>query len=273
MSIEASPTSKSAPAEVTAQATKSTHEKPLSKLAEGAPESPVTAKGSQLDQDVRHNPTQSTSTGKFPSASFGSETQRGPSHADPVTDPLPNSVSVDQVNKRTLGIATKPKQAPDLKEEKEEGTGTGNPEEVLRNETALADEITELWSSQKRKSLSLRRSRHELETMRISLSNRLYEYKHLLARTGRGGKWTEFLREQNIPRTTADRYVEKWKRSTSPNLEKRTDGAINGPTKEEIAQMVKKLTPKLVLRLTTPDSVNLFMAELGSALQPEVPGV
>lgn len=32
-------------------------------------------------------------------------------------------------------------------------------------------------------------------------------YKDLLARTGRDGKWMEFLREQEIPRTTADRYI------------------------------------------------------------------
>ena len=114
MSIEVNPTSKSIPAEVATQATKSTHEKPLGKLAEGVPESPVTARGSQLDQDVRHNPAQSTSMSKFPSASLGSEIQRDPANANPAADSLRKLTSVDQANKRTLSIATKPKQAPHL---------------------------------------------------------------------------------------------------------------------------------------------------------------
>jgi len=37
--------------------------------------------------------------------------------------------------------------------------------------------------------------------------------------------------------------------------------------------MVKKLKPKLVSQLTTPDSVNLFMAELGAALELPIPVV
>jgi hypothetical protein len=37
--------------------------------------------------------------------------------------------------------------------------------------------------------------------------------------------------------------------------------------KDEIVEMVKKLKPKLVRQLTTPDSVNLFIAELGAALE------
>jgi hypothetical protein len=271
MPVEVSPASKSTPAEVTAQATKSTHEKPLSNLAAGLLEVPVTAKGSQQDQDVRNNPAQSTSNDKLRSVSVASETRCRPVSANPSTDPLPNSVSVDQVNKRTLGIASKLKGVPNLNEE-EKTNGAGNPEE-LQDETALTNEITELWSSQKRKSLSLRRSRQELETLRTSLSNRLHDLKHLLARPGREGKWTEFLRQQDIPRTTADRYVDKWKRSISPELEKRTSGAIEEPTAEEIAQMVKKLRPKLVRQLTTPGSINLFMAELGAALEIGVPVV
>jgi hypothetical protein len=270
MPVEVSPNSKSTPAEVTAQATKSTHEKPLSNLAGGVVEGPSTGKSSQQDEEVRNNPAESTTKDKLPSVSAASDTRRRPASANPTPDPLPNSVSVDQVNKRTLGIAPKPKGVPNPNEE-EKTTGAGNPEE-LQHETALAGEIKALWSSQKFGTLSLRSSRKELEEIRTSLSKRLYNLKHLLVRTGREGKWTEFLRQQDIPRTTADRYVDKWKRSISP-LEKRTSGAIEEPTAEEIAQMVKKLRPKLVRQLTTRGSINLFMAELGAALEIGVPVV
>jgi hypothetical protein len=99
------------------------------------------------------------------------------------------------------------------------------------------------------------------------LAERLHTYKDFLARTGRGGKWTEFLRQANISRTTADRYVEKWKLSTSPKPEKRPSGAFNEPSKEEIADVVKKLRPRLVRVLTT-NSVAQFLTELAAALQP-----
>jgi hypothetical protein len=200
-----------------------------------------------------------------------SETRRRPASTNPAPDPSPNSVSVDQVNKRTLGIAPKPKGVPNLNEE-EKKTGSGTPEE-FQHETALAGEIKELWSSQKFRASSLRSSRKELEAIRTSLSKRLYNLKHLLVRTGREGKWTDFLRQQDIPRTTADRYVDKWKRSISPEPEKRTSGAIEEPTAEEIALMIKKLRPRLARQLTTPSSINLFIAELGAALEIGVPVV
>jgi hypothetical protein len=117
MPVEVSLASKSTPAEVTAQATKSTHEKPVSNIAGGVVEGPVTAKGSQQDQDVRNNPAESTTEVKLPYVSAASETQRRPASAIPSSNPLSNSISVDQVNKRTLGIAPKPKGVPNLNEE------------------------------------------------------------------------------------------------------------------------------------------------------------
>jgi hypothetical protein len=107
-----------------------------------------------------------------------------------------------------------------------------------------------------------------LEGLRDQLAERLKEYKSLLVRTGRNGKWMGFLREANIPRTTADRLVAKWQLSKVPRPVKRTNGAFEAPSKAEIGQMVKKLTPKLERVLTTPDSIALFMTELAAALQP-----
>ncbi len=150
--------------------------------------------------------------------------------------------------------------------------GAGNAGEGIVKETLLEEQITELWSSQERKHNSLRRSRAELTTLRNSLAERLHELKHLLARTGRSGKWAEFLRRENIPRATANRYVEKWKQLLDPKPDKRLTEPFPTPSKEEITQMVKKLKLRLEHRLTTPDSVALFMAELAAALQPPVSG-
>jgi hypothetical protein len=260
---------------VATQVARSTKDLIAVKPAEGGSPAPSTAKHSSLDKPAQpkvalpgdlnqHKPSPVI-------ADSGSQSCLMP--GNPVSGPSPNPISGTEAAKRDLAATSKHGdvlQASDtnlnFNEDKENVTsGVGIPED--RQETALADEIKELWSSQKRKSASLRRSRVELETLRNSLAERLNTYKDLLARTGRGGKWTEFLRQANISRTTADRYVEKWKLSTSAKPEKRTSGAFNVPSKEEIADMVKKLRPKLVRVLTTPDSVALFMNELAAALQ------
>jgi hypothetical protein len=131
------------------------------------------------------------------------------------------------------------------KDDGESTSEVGTPDEETVRETVLEAQITELWSSQKRRKTSLRRNRAELATLRNSLTERLHEFKHLLARTGRGGKWAEFLRRENIPLATANRYVEKWKLSMDPKPEKRLTEPFTEPSKEDIAQMVRKLKPKL----------------------------
>jgi hypothetical protein len=276
MSMEVSVTSKPILPVVGTQVARSTKELIPVKPAEGASPAPSTAKHSPLDKPAQakmalpvgpnqHRPSPTTG---------GSGTQSGSMPANPVSGPSPNPTSGTEAGKKDLASTPKrggESQASDTnlilnKDNENPTSGVGDPED--HQETALADEIKELWSSQKRKGASLRRSRVELETLRSSLPERLHTYKDLLARTGRGGKWTEFLRQANISRTTADRYVEKWKLSTSPKAEKRPSGAFNEPSKEEITDMVKKLRPKLVRVLTTPDSVALFMTELVAALQP-----
>jgi hypothetical protein len=192
---------------------------------------------------------------------------------NPVSGPSPNPTSGTESAKKYL--ASTPKRGAEsqgsatnlnLNEDRENLTsGVGIPEE--RQEVALVGEIQELWFSHSLRAREIRKTRAELKDYRNKLAERLSQYKDLLAHTGRSGKWTEFLRQTNIPRATADRYVEKWKLSKSPKPEKRLTEAFPAPSKEEIARMVKKLTPKLELVLTTPYSIALFMADLAAALQ------
>jgi hypothetical protein len=135
-------------------------------------------------------------------------------------------------------------------------------------ETALTGEIAELWSIHKGKSSSLRSSRLDLERLRDKLAERLTEYHTLLVGTGRNGKWMAFLREAKIPKSTAERYVAKWKLSTMPEPVNRPTGTIQTPSKEEIHLMVKKVKPKVGRYLTTPESVALFVAMLATSLEP-----
>jgi hypothetical protein len=141
-------------------------------------------------------------------------------------------------------------------------------------ETALVAEIAELRSSEQFKNLLIGRSRAETSSiraeqaaLRLSLGERLDEYKRLLVRTGRDGKWMAFLREMDIPKTTAERYVTKWKLSNLPKPVNRPTGTIDEPSEEDITALVKKVKSKAVRVLTTPESVGLFMTELAAALQ------
>jgi hypothetical protein len=131
----------------------------------------------------------------------------------------------------------------------------------------LAREVAGLWFSDQLRTRSIHRTRQELLKIRMELSKRLHECKELLVRKGRGGQWTAFLRETDIPRATADRYVQKWELSLVPLPEKRLTEAFSVPTAEEITRMVDKLKPKLVRVLTTSESIEQFVSALAKALQ------
>ncbi len=142
--------------------------------------------------------------------------------------------------------------------------------EQMQREAALAKEIGQLWGSHGLRTRMIRKTRAELTNDRNKLAKRLSQYKDLLVCTGRDGKWTEFLREVDIPRTTADRYITKWKLSQAPKPLNRTTGAICEPSKQQIAEMVKKVKVKVEPVLTSPESIAVFMTELAAALQPPI---
>jgi hypothetical protein len=79
----------------------------------------------------------------------------------------------------------------------------------LQSEINLAVEISDLWSAHVRAESTIRRTVAELREVRLNLAAKLYEMKKLLARPGRNGGWARFLAAQNIPLSTADRYVKQ----------------------------------------------------------------
>jgi len=87
-----------------------------------------------------------------------------------------------------------------------EGRGAEND---FKTEMNLAIEISDLWSAHVRAESTIRRTVAELREVRLNLAAKLHEMKKLLARPGRNGGWARFLDTQNIPLTTADRYVKQ----------------------------------------------------------------
>ena len=158
------------------------------------------------------------------------------------------------------------------------GGETAGEREASEEETVVTLQIVSLWADREKKKTSLIKTKVSLNTtkeqlshMRDELAKRFFELKNLLAKTGRNGRWMEFLRGENIPRATADRYVESHKRFLDGENGKRLTEAISAPTEEEIKKMVVKLTPRLVLALSTPESIAQFLREMTAALQPAGP--
>jgi hypothetical protein len=136
-----------------------------------------------------------------------------------------------------------------------------------KEEVALVKHIGLIWSTVQFKTRNIRKNREERAPFRVDLARELYGFKARLAGSGRSGKWSAFLRDIDIPRATADRYVQRWEHSLTQVSENRLDEPISPPTTEEVTRMVNRIKPKLLRLLTTADAVERFMGALGAALQ------
>lgn len=134
-------------------------------------------------------------------------------------------------------------------------------------EEALASDIGDLWGSDQVRSHEIRRSSKERSDIRIKLAERLHRYKALLVGSGRSGKWSGFLREIEMPRATADRYVQRWERSLQSAKGNCLTESISAPTADEITRIVARLKPRLKRVLTTKDAVEQFLSVLAGSLQ------
>src|SRR5271167_628129 len=90
--------------------------------------------------------------------------------------------------------------------------------------------------------------------------------KGLLAKPGRNGQWSSWLKERKIPRATADRLVAKHERSLNPD-DNCLSEAISEPNEEEIRSLFDKVTPKLRRVLRTPRCVYRFLDLLASSFE------
>jgi hypothetical protein len=134
-----------------------------------------------------------------------------------------------------------------------------------KEEVALVKEIAQIWGSVQSRTCAIRRSREERAAFQADLERELYGFKARLVCSGRSGKWSAFLRDIDIPRATADRYVQRWELKQVG--ENRPNESISPPTAEEMNRMVNKIKPRLLRVLTTAAAVEQFMTALGAALQ------
>jgi hypothetical protein len=135
--------------------------------------------------------------------------------------------------------------------------------ETIDSHNKIAEEITNLWSAHVSAKNTARATNEELRVLRAKLGEQLSEMKLLLAKPGRGGQWSSFLLERNIPRATADRLVARHQRSLNPD-----SNLLNEPPSEPTAEDVQKLLiavwPRLRRTLRSRQSLELFVRLLAS---------
>ncbi len=132
------------------------------------------------------------------------------------------------------------------------------PELPAHDEIALTDQIIQLWQEHNDYTASIRHQTQDLRALRTELGKRLAEMKEVLAKPGRSGQWSSWLKERKIPRATADRLVTNYERSLNPDGNRLIE-SISEPTEAEIQKLFAKMFPKLRRILRTPQSVYRFI--------------
>ena len=144
------------------------------------------------------------------------------------------------------------------------------------NEEAIAHDIACMWETHRSMQGSVKDSQAELHKLGKTLGEALFFMKLLLAKPGRNGKWSEFLREKKIPRTSGDRLVSAYERSVSPDANC-TNGAIQPPTQEEVRKLCSAVWSRVGKKLATSESVYWFIRDLvlvsGARHEPREGGI
>jgi hypothetical protein len=127
-------------------------------------------------------------------------------------------------------------------------------------ESRLAEEISELWSSHVRLSGNRKATAKELRLVRARLAERLFAMKQILCRAGRAGQWRSWLRQQHIPRSTADRLAMRHAETLGGGNDGNVlSGAISQPGEADAWKLAKNVWLRVGKLLTTDESVMEFI--------------
>src|SRR5580704_5185777 len=126
------------------------------------------------------------------------------------------------------------------------------------SQNELGEAITSLWSAHLNAKKTVRATNEELRALRAKLGEQLSAMKQILAKPGRGGQWSSFLAERQIPRATGDRLVARHLRSLDPNANCTTEH-VSESTDEDVQSLFTSVWPKLRRTLRSRHSVDLFV--------------
>jgi hypothetical protein len=159
-----------------------------------------------------------------------------------------------------LSLTELPPQAPDPEIPQHDGES--------QTEAALTTEIVQLWQVHQDCQSAIKQETQQFRSLRSELGRLLHQMKALLAKPGRGGEWSGWLRERRIPRATADRLASKYERFLNPDGNCLT-AQFTEPTEAEIQSLFDKIAPKLRRALRSPQSAYRFAELLVSSLALE----
>jgi hypothetical protein len=125
------------------------------------------------------------------------------------------------------------------------------------DEQRLADEIAQLWEVHAQAKNTVKKTKEELKAIRELLSERLYELKQVLARPGRNGQWSAWLKERKISRATADRLVQRYG-ANLPGFESPHE-AISNPSEDTAEKLARVVWSRFRKVLTSEESVIQFI--------------
>ena len=135
---------------------------------------------------------------------------------------------------------------------------------TLEDEACLTVEILQYWDIHLHYHGSMKETNQKAREVRQHLGKLLFHLKQVLAKPGRDGRWSSFLKEHGIPRATADRLVARHQRSLDPDAN-RLNEATSEPTKEGVQKVFTSLWPRLRRVLVNPGSIYQFVLALASA--------
>jgi hypothetical protein len=135
--------------------------------------------------------------------------------------------------------------------------------EIIESHNDLGEAITGLWMAHADARNRARSTNEELRALRAKLGEHLWEMKQILVKPGRGGQWSSFLEERQIPRATADRLVARHLRSVNPDVNCVIE-EFSEPTDEEVQRLFVAVWPKLRRTLRSQQSFTLFVRLLTS---------
>jgi hypothetical protein len=126
------------------------------------------------------------------------------------------------------------------------------------NEEKLAKEIRDLWTAHEGAQPAATKTKAEIKDVRERLSERLCQMKQLLAKPGRRGGWSSFLRVEGFAKATADRLVRKHQAPSGPQPNVVSE-EVSEPTEADVERFFESLVPRLEQRLATARAAYRFL--------------
>jgi hypothetical protein len=126
---------------------------------------------------------------------------------------------------------------------------------VLRDEQYLIVEIGQLWQMHRCYDTEMKADRFRQRAVGNTLGQLLYAMKSTLAAPGKNGKWSAWLKEQKIPRSTADRLVSGYAIAFNLRLESPHEAIRLVAQDVVVSKVSADIWPRIEKRLSNPSDI------------------